>query len=158
MKVGSKRFSAWFSLVLTIALLVPWMMTLRLSPLVKLTPTERLGFSIGPGALVGVIPPGSGTVSPANGKFFWIPMVYRYPMASFVLVVLPLWIPPALAAAVTVWLFVSVRRKRTPVGCGNCGYNLRGNISGICPECGNPVNSQTASMVDNEIAGPASCD
>ena len=22
--------------------------------------------------------------------------------------------------------------------CTNCGYNLAGNVSGICPECGNP--------------------
>lgn len=20
--------------------------------------------------------------------------------------------------------------------CGNCGYNLQGNVSGVCPECG----------------------
>ena len=23
-----------------------------------------------------------------------------------------------------------------------CGYNLRGNVSGVCPECGSPVNTQ----------------
>jgi hypothetical protein len=30
--------------------------------------------------------------------------------------------------------------RRTEMGrCETCGYNLRGNISGICPECGTPV-------------------
>ena len=27
-----------------------------------------------------------------------------------------------------------------PVGyCQQCGYNLRGNLSGVCPECGRPL-------------------
>lgn len=30
------------------------------------------------------------------------------------------------------------RRSQEPV-CNRCGYNLTGNISGICPECGTPV-------------------
>ena len=36
-----------------------------------------------------------------------------------------------------VWPFT--RTKTFPLGmCQKCGYNLRGNISGICPECGTP--------------------
>jgi len=33
------------------------------------------------------------------------------------------------------------RRHRLALAllCGECGYNLRGNISGVCPECGAPV-------------------
>ena len=35
---------------------------------------------------------------------------------------------------VTIWLW---RRDRIPPGhCTGCGYNLTGNISGTCPECG----------------------
>jgi hypothetical protein len=26
--------------------------------------------------------------------------------------------------------------QQDPVHCGQCGYNLTGNVSGICPECG----------------------
>lgn len=29
-------------------------------------------------------------------------------------------------------------------GCCVCGYNLTGNVSGVCPECGTPVPSGTA--------------
>lgn len=30
-------------------------------------------------------------------------------------------------------------RRRPPRGCClNCGYNLTGNVSGACPECGTP--------------------
>lgn len=32
------------------------------------------------------------------------------------------------------------RLKRAAKGlCTRCGYSLRGNVSGICPECGTPV-------------------
>ncbi|GMU21386.1 MAG: hypothetical protein AMXMBFR13_14790 [Phycisphaerae bacterium] len=28
--------------------------------------------------------------------------------------------------------------------CAQCGYNLTGNVSGVCPECGSPVMVRTA--------------
>jgi hypothetical protein len=37
--------------------------------------------------------------------------------------------------------FLFWRDRRIPPGhCQSCGYNLRGNVSGVCPECGTPVN------------------
>ncbi len=30
-------------------------------------------------------------------------------------------------------------RPHPPGHCKNCGYNLTGNVSGICPECGTPA-------------------
>jgi hypothetical protein len=32
-----------------------------------------------------------------------------------------------------------VERVLNPLLCRNCGYDLTGNVSGICPECGNAV-------------------
>lgn len=33
-----------------------------------------------------------------------------------------------------------LRRRRIPNGyCQNCGYNLTGNVSGVCPECGEKI-------------------
>jgi len=30
--------------------------------------------------------------------------------------------------------------RRIPTGhCQKCGYNLTGNVSGVCPECGTPI-------------------
>jgi hypothetical protein len=29
-------------------------------------------------------------------------------------------------------------RHNSPPTCSNCGYNLTGNVSGVCPECGTP--------------------
>ena len=31
------------------------------------------------------------------------------------------------------------RRRRRHGLCTNCGYNLTGNVSGVCPECGAPI-------------------
>ncbi len=38
-------------------------------------------------------------------------------------------------------LLITIRnRRRFPPGhCQKCGYNLTGNVSGRCPECGSPV-------------------
>lgn len=31
------------------------------------------------------------------------------------------------------------RRSRPAGGCKNCGYDLTGNVSGVCPECGSHI-------------------
>ncbi|MFI5378483.1 MAG: hypothetical protein ACHRHE_04240 [Tepidisphaerales bacterium] len=37
-------------------------------------------------------------------------------------------------------LTICYRTPSRPVGiCEKCGYNLTGNVSGICPECGTPI-------------------
>ena len=35
--------------------------------------------------------------------------------------------------------FARVRRFRVGKDCLRCGYDLTGNVSGVCPECGHPV-------------------
>ena len=52
-----------------------------------------------------------------------------------------LWLPPILFAIYPAIFFVRrVRRRRRMqqlnVYCDACGYNLSGNVSGVCPECG----------------------
>jgi hypothetical protein len=38
------------------------------------------------------------------------------------------------------------RRRRQRKGlCVRCGYNLTGNVSGVCPECGTEAGKETAS-------------
>ncbi len=47
-----------------------------------------------------------------------------------------LWVPLLifLIPSVTLWW---LDRRRTPPGqCPRCGYDLTGNVSGVCPECG----------------------
>lgn len=53
---------------------------------------------------------------------------------------LPLWLPFAVAAAPTLILFYRDRRRPPPGHCKKCGYDLAGNVSGRCPECGVALN------------------
>lgn len=51
--------------------------------------------------------------------------------------ILPLW---CLLAAVALPLALTGRRyRRIPGLCHRCRYDLRGNVSGVCPECGAPT-------------------
>ena len=50
----------------------------------------------------------------------------------------PLWLPLLLVALPTAFLWYLDRRL--PRGhCQACGYDLTGNVSGVCPECGEKV-------------------
>jgi hypothetical protein len=76
----------------------------------------------------------------------WWPMWNRkshWPMQPFYVgIALPLWIPAlmaALCAGLLVWL---ERRRLPPQCCQACGYDLTGNASGTCPECGSIVAPQ----------------
>ena len=51
-------------------------------------------------------------------------------------VFVPLWSLFLLAAIPTALLIWRDRRRIPPGHCQKCGYNLTGNVSGICPECG----------------------
>ena len=49
---------------------------------------------------------------------------------------LPLWIPLAVAGIPTLFLTWRDRRRPVPGRCVMCNYDLTGNVSGRCPECG----------------------
>jgi hypothetical protein len=52
--------------------------------------------------------------------------------------VIPIWLLALLVAVPTVRLWRRDRRRR-PGHCQRCSYDLTGNTSGICPECGAPA-------------------
>ncbi len=55
----------------------------------------------------------------------------------------PTWLPAAVVwgALALVWLLITIRSRLTirPGHCYGCGYDLTGNVSGTCPECGKPI-------------------
>ena len=51
-------------------------------------------------------------------------------------VVLPLWLPSAILFLPVAFFWWRDRRRRSPTACRSCGYDLTGNVSGVCPECG----------------------
>jgi hypothetical protein len=50
-------------------------------------------------------------------------------------VTVPLWLLLALLAVPVAFVWRRDRRAK-PGHCEHCGYNLTGNVSGVCPECG----------------------
>ena len=67
-----------------------------------------------------------GTDTFASRKHFWMRMEY--------------WIWALLTVGVTaLWLRYLLRAPRDWTKCGTCGYDLTGNVSGSCPECGTVI-------------------
>jgi hypothetical protein len=57
----------------------------------------------------------------------------------------PIVIPLCVVAAASVLLFYRASHRPKPGFCDNCGYNLTGNVSGICPECGTAISPADSS-------------
>ena len=57
-------------------------------------------------------------------------------------IAMPSWILVFITSVLPAWSlsrFVRIRLKRPANLCQFCGYNLTGNTSGTCPECGTPI-------------------
>jgi len=66
-------------------------------------------------------------------------------------VAIPVW--NILTAALIPTIVLLIRRRHAAAGhCGICGYDLIGNISGKCPECGTPA---TPNRLPPQSAAPA---
>lgn len=69
--------------------------------------------------------------SPFHQDMLW---PHRIPYWGGTLISCPMWIPLSLAAFL-LWCGWT-RSVRNVAGCRRCGYDLTGNVSGTCPECG----------------------
>jgi hypothetical protein len=61
---------------------------------------------------------------------------FRFPLHLIVIVLLPILVYPFLP-------FATRRYRRKHGLCLHCGYDLTGNISGVCPECGTAINADS---------------
>ena|GEM_PF-857956 len=73
----------------------------------------------------------------------WLPCNWRG------VLFIPLWIPLLLLAIPTAYLWGQLwwRTRPVPAGyCRKCRYDLTGNTSGVCPECGEPYTERDTHM------------
>ena len=77
-------------------------------------------------------------IGPSLGLATWMPKKLRAPRNLVYGFVIPLWIPLILLAIPTYILWRRDRRKPERC-CRQCGYDLTGNESGVCPECGTKI-------------------
>lgn len=78
---------------------------------------------------------------PHGRKDDWLPgleLVQQGTASEAIVVWLPLYIPLVVVLAGTFWLRYQLVRA-SALFCSRCDYDLRGNESGICPECGASV-------------------
>jgi hypothetical protein len=122
----TRRMLKWAATVVTVLLLVAWLFAIRLS--VDVTQ----GYSIrltGQGEIQ-VLLWGTLRSEPEPDSHPHQPDCYTF----------PLWLPFVLLAIPTAVLWFVDRRRRTRPGyCQRCGYDLTGNVSGRCPECGERI-------------------
>ncbi len=67
----------------------------------------------------------------------WRPLFAKLSQSGGVVVFVPLWFFVVCLLLLTVWAWWPHRAP--PCACRRCGYDLTGNVSGRCPECGSAV-------------------
>lgn len=68
----------------------------------------------------------------------FLPRLKNLPPFDKWIVVLPFWVPAALFGLSAAWLWF--KSHHIPSNCcQRCGYNLTGNVTGVCSECGTPL-------------------
>jgi len=67
----------------------------------------------------------------------------RHAGAFYTILVVPLSFLLFLTGSATAWLFHRDRRHIPPNHCPRCGYNLTGNTTGLCSECGTAISPPT---------------
>ncbi len=75
----------------------------------------------------------------------WYPRYYTWtvpnpPGVWLLYVHIPFWVFVMLTGVPAAYLFRRGRKYRLPGCCGGCGYDLFGNTTGKCPECGEKIN------------------
>ncbi len=77
--------------------------------------------------------------------YLLLPRSYRPPEVTLVsgrggrLFAVPFWMLGAIGAAMAGAPYTRGRRRYRRDCCAGCGYDLTGNVSGRCPECGLPI-------------------
>ena len=88
------------------------------------------------------------SISMAQGTRY-VPTYVRFPGGGFcrsklggsteLEIIVPYWLTALIAFGLAAPCAVRLHRRQRTHQCVRCGYNLTGNVSGVCPECGESV-------------------
>jgi hypothetical protein len=67
----------------------------------------------------------------------WVPRIERINGSR--LIYMPLWMIALVPAVIALYCWRRERRRPRYGHCQACGYNLTGNVTGRCPECGTVI-------------------
>jgi len=98
-------------------------------------------------------PNGLAKVREAVGQvntFIWEPRIVSHQRNSGGTAMVPFWIPLVFALAAAA-LFHRFGKPKPPGQCVKCSYNLAGNTSGVCPECGTRTWGDTESQCEGAL-------
>jgi hypothetical protein len=141
---------AALSLLLCLTMVVLWLRNLGPPPwddMYVVRPTHSYGVGMNSGGVIGFLQRQRPEYRDADPDDVWVDRFgFRYVRVTGTglrrwNLVLPAWLVVAATAALplarAVW-HVRAARRRRPGHCPACGYDLTGNVSGVCPECGTP--------------------
>lgn len=139
-RTGGLRRAWQTGLTLTILMSVVWVVSLWWSVSFRMDGMGAIGLSNGcivrfpENGLAGILPKGM-KVSAARSVDFEMPPAFN--RDKFGTAALAIWVAlaPVAALAFTAWWFDSPQPRKKTL-CAQCGYDLRGNTSGVCSECG----------------------
>lgn len=141
----------WMGMAVSIVILLACVGT-QLAGIEYYTPSKKRHFAVTNGAFILKQVGGGGWWDHRGSRLFicwglyfpyhWRPHLYMAGTGPLtdrdVELVIPLWMLTGLVAIPTAVIWW--RDRRFPRGhCRVCGYNLTGNISAICPECGTAI-------------------
>jgi hypothetical protein len=140
-----RRIAKWTGLGICLLILAAWGVSLKYAASIPVGKSCRVIIDcrnvkivLGSGAtqLNRMFPRTSISAGPEPGVRFQWPAIRIGPAGGVHFIFVPAWLLLLAAAVPTGLLFYRDRRLIPPGHCGECGYDLTGNVSGVCPECG----------------------
>jgi len=92
------------------------------------------------------IPPGF-TVRQVRSRFWSDVLLPKYSQGQPTVLRTPLWIPLTIVLVPGAILWRLELRRVPPGHCSKCRFDLTGNVSGICPECGTRARSEAKAVL-----------
>jgi hypothetical protein len=122
----------------------PWLQCGVRQGILSFAALNKRPFGFPPGTRFWLLDPSAYPASGSEPRFVWWPGSLLRASPGYWHIYIPLWLPLVALLPPTLWLWHRDRRRPRPGYCRRCDYDLTGNVSGVCPECGTPIPRRAA--------------